>query len=112
VVPVTRNVPFAKTLPCADTKKFKFSVQADPFQYNVEEVAVPLFRTLGILNQYVDVPLVASTCPAVPVALLVSLSSPVTLNLSIVVEARYERPEAVKLPVTVEVPVVAVLAVR
>jgi hypothetical protein len=62
-------------------------------------VAVPSATVPWIVNQYVDVPLVASTCPGVPVALVLSLSSPVTCNLEIVVEARNERPEAVKLVV-------------
>lgn len=56
---------------------------------------------LGIEYQKVDDPLVASTCPAVPVALFESRNSPVIRNLSIVEEARYERPVAVKLVVTV-----------
>ena len=43
--------------------------------------------------------MVARICPVVPVALSESRSSPVTWSLEIVEEARYERPEAVKLVV-------------
>jgi hypothetical protein len=62
-------------------------------------VAVPSATVPVIVFQKVEVPLVASTCPAVPVALLVSRSSPVIWSLEIVVDARNERPEAVKLVV-------------
>ena len=40
-------------------------------------------------------PLVARICPAVPVALFESRSSPVICSLEIVVDAKYERPETV-----------------
>ena len=46
-------------------------------------------------------PLVASSCPEVPVAFLESRSSPVKRNLSIVELARDENPEAAKYPVLV-----------
>jgi hypothetical protein len=105
-------VPDAERLPAAVAIKFRFSVHADPFQYSVELVAVPSATTPSTVAQKVEVPEVDRNCPNVPVALFVSRNSPVMRNLSIVVEARYERPEAVKLPVTVEVPTVAVLAVR
>ena len=62
-------------------------------------MAVPSFITPVIVIQYVEVPFVASTCPNVPVALFESRNSPVIRSLSIVEEARYERPEAVKLEV-------------
>ena len=73
---------------------------------------MPLATTPLTVAQYVEVPLVARTCPALPVALLESRNSPVTRSLSIVVEARYESPFEEKLPTTVDVPSVAVFAVR
>jgi hypothetical protein len=73
-------------------------------------VAVPSFTVPVTVTQNVEVPFVASTCPAVPVALLESRNSPVSRSLSIVEDARNDRPEAVN--VTVEVPIVEVLAVR
>ena len=48
-------------------------------------MAVPSFTVPAIVVQKVLVPLVANTCPNVPVALLVSRSSPVIRSLSIVV---------------------------
>ena len=51
-------------------------------------VAVPLLTVPVIVTQYVEVPLVVRTCPDVPVALLVSLNSPVIRSFSIVELAR------------------------
>ena len=68
-------------------------------------------RIFGILYQYVDVPLVASTCPAVPVALVESRSSPVSCNLAIVEEARKESPEDVNDPDVIRFVVVAFVIV-
>ena len=50
---------------------------------------------VGVL-QYVDVPLVVNTCPVVPVALYISLSSPVKRSLAIVDEARIDNPVALR----------------
>ena len=41
VVPITAKRPEVVAFPCASTRKLRFSVQALPFQYNVEVVAVP-----------------------------------------------------------------------
>ena len=66
-------------------------------------------------------PLVARTCPNVPVALFESRSSPVICNLEIVVEARTAKPVTFNLLVVafvavrlviVEVPIVAFVAVK
>ena len=67
-------------------------------------VAVPSLTVPVNVSQYVDVPFVAKSCPNVPVALFESRNSPVIRSLSIVEEARYERPRAEKFPV--EVPLV------
>ena len=64
----------------------------------MDVVAVPSAMVPVIVFQKVDVPLVASTCPVDPVALLESWSSPVRRRLAIVEEARYEIPVAEKEP--------------
>ena len=51
-------------------------------------VAVPSATVPAIVVQNVEVPLVASTCPNVPVALLESCNSPVRRRLAIVDDAR------------------------
>jgi hypothetical protein len=88
-VPSTVNVPVV-VAPSRPVMKLRFSTQAVPFQYNVLPVAVPLFTVPVTEAQNVDVPFVARYCPNVPVALLVSRSSPVRRSLSIVVEASIE----------------------
>ena len=60
-------------------------------------VAVPSATTPVIVVQYVEVPAVDSTRPAVPVALLESLSSPVRRSLSMVELAKYALAVTVKL---------------
>ncbi len=77
LVPRTASVPEAIALPLASTAKLKFLVQANPSQYNVELVADPDATVPLTVVQNVEVPLVASTCPAEPVALFESRSSPV-----------------------------------
>ena len=72
VVPITAKRPDVVAFPCPSTTKLRFSVQAFPFQYNVEVVAVPSAIRPWIVSQYVDVPLVARICPGVPVAPLES----------------------------------------
>jgi hypothetical protein len=59
-------------------------------------VAVPLATVPETLDQYVEVPLVVSTCPRVPVALFESRNSPVMRSLVNVVEASVVRPVTVK----------------
>jgi hypothetical protein len=98
-VPRTTCRPVVVELPLPSTRKLRFSVQARPFQYSVDDVAVPLARSPVILFQEVDVPFVVRTWPGAPVALFVSRNSPVSTSFAIVVLARYERPEAVKLVV-------------
>ncbi len=78
LVPRTASVPEAIALPLASTKKLVLPTQLDPFQYNVEFVAEPSLIVPEILVQKVDVPLVASTCPSVPVAPFESRNCPVT----------------------------------
>ena len=128
-VPTTVTFPLVTRFPNASTRKLRFSVHAVPFQYNVEVVAVPFVLPPVIVAQYVEVPFVASTWPAVPVALLESRSSPVTRSLLSVVEAKTVSeaivvedkvvkpvtpnvPPTISFPITVEVPTVEVLAVR
>ena len=64
-------------------------------------VAVPSLTVPVSVSQYVEVPLVARICPADPVALFESRSSPVIRSLLMVEDARYESPVAEKFPVDV-----------
>jgi hypothetical protein len=100
-VPRTRRVPDAIALPFASTAKLRLDVHADPFQYSVDPVAEPLATVPDTVVQNVDVPLVARTCPNVPVAPFESRSSPVSCNLSIVEDASVARPDTVRLEIVV-----------
>jgi hypothetical protein len=101
VVPSTASDPDVVALPFAATVKLVFSVHDDPFQYSVELVAVPFATVPDTVVQNVDVPFVASTCPAVPVALFESRSSPVRRRAEMVVVARVERRDTVRVEIVV-----------
>lgn len=79
-------------------KKLRFSTHADPVQYNVEPVADPLLRMLGILNQTVDTPFEDNTCPGVPDALVESRSAPLICSELTVVVASVVEPSTVRYP--------------
>jgi hypothetical protein len=91
--------------------KLELAVHPLPFQKSVWLVTVPSATELVMVYQNVEVPLVASTCPADPVALLESRSSPVRRSLAIVEDAS-DAVVAVKSVAVVVASVVRPLLVR
>jgi hypothetical protein len=110
VWPVTAS-RVAVALPPALTVKLELAVHPLPFQKSVWLVTVPSATELVMVYQNVEVPLVASTCPADPVALLESRSSPVRRSLAIVEDAS-DAVVAVKSVAVVVASVVRPLLVR
>jgi hypothetical protein len=60
-VPRTIRRPDVVALPFVSTLKLRFSTHALPFQYSVDDVAVPFVILPEIDVQYVEVQLVART---------------------------------------------------
>lgn len=95
--PLTMRSPFAVRLPAASVIKLVFSIQVAPFQKNVEPVAVPPIIVPVAFVQYVDVPLLTSVCPKLPITFVESYKAPLNCKFWIVDVAKVAKLVTVKL---------------